>query len=62
MLGLLFMIEKKFLMSGNSWCISIPASVIKMLGINPENDKVQLHLQNDNIVIKPIKNKPPQNP
>lgn len=49
------MIEKKFIKSGNSWCISIPASVIKILGINPEKDKVQISLQNDNIItIKPI--------
>lgn len=46
------MIEKKFIKSGNSWCIAIPSSVIKILGINPEEDKVQLILQNNDILIK----------
>lgn len=49
------MIEKKFFKSGNSWCISIPANVLKILGINPEEDKVQLTLQNNDILIKSIK-------
>ncbi len=49
------MIEKKFLRSGNSWCIIIPSSVIKILGVNPEEDTVQLFLENDKIIIKPVK-------
>lgn len=49
------MIEKKFFKSGNSWCISIPTSVLKIIGINPEEDKVQLSLQNNDILMKPIK-------
>ncbi len=51
------MIEKKFLRSGNSWCVVIPSSVLQILGINPEEDPVQLFLENGNIVIKPIKSK-----
>jgi antitoxin component of MazEF toxin-antitoxin module len=51
------MIEKKFLRNGNSWCVIIPTSVIKMLGINPEEDNIQLLLENGNILIKPIKSK-----
>jgi len=50
------MIEKKFLKSGNSWCIAIPTNVLKILGINPEEDKVQLTLQNNDILIKTVKN------
>jgi antitoxin component of MazEF toxin-antitoxin module len=49
------MIEKKFFKSGNSWCISIPTSVLKILGINPEEDKVELSLQNNDILMKPVK-------
>ncbi len=50
------MIEKKFIRNGNSWCISIPTSVLKILEIDPEEDKVQLTLQNNDILIKKIKN------
>lgn len=49
------MIEKKFFKSGNSWCISIPTNVLKIIGINPEEDKMQLTLQNSDILIKKIK-------
>ena len=49
------MIEKKFFKSGNSWCISIPTSVLKILEINPEEDTVQLTLQNSDILIKAVK-------
>ncbi len=51
------MIEKKFIRSGNSWCISIPTSVLKILEIDPEDDTVQLTLQNNDIVIKTVKGK-----
>lgn len=51
------MIEKKFLKSGNSWCVVIPKSVIEILGINPEKDNIQLALENGNILIKPLKHK-----
>lgn len=51
------MIEKKFLKSGNSWCVVIPTSVIKMLDINPEKDNISLSLENGNILIKPLKSK-----
>ena len=50
------MIEKKFFKSGNSWCISIPTNVLKILDINPEQDKAQLMLENNDIIIKIIKN------
>jgi antitoxin component of MazEF toxin-antitoxin module len=51
------MIEKKFLKTGNSWCVVIPSDVIKILGINPEKDNIQLSLEDGNILIKPIKSK-----
>jgi len=54
--GIVKMIEKKFLKSGNSWCIAIPTNVLKILGINPEEDKLQLTLQNNDILIKTVKN------
>lgn len=49
------MIEKKFFKSGNSWCVSIPTNVLKILGVNPEEDKVQLTLQDKDILMKIIK-------
>jgi antitoxin component of MazEF toxin-antitoxin module len=54
--GIVKMIEKKFIRNGNSWCISIPTSVLKILEIDPEEDKIQLTLQNNDILIKKIKN------
>jgi antitoxin component of MazEF toxin-antitoxin module len=49
------MIEKKFFKSGNSWCISLPTSVLKILGVHPENDKIQLVLQDKDILMKIVK-------
>ena len=48
--------EKKFVKIGNSYGVLIPPSILKLLNINPENDKVKLSIENDKLVIVQVKN------
>jgi len=47
--------EKKFIKTGNSYALVIPPSILEMLGVNPQKDKVKLTLEGKAIKIVPVK-------
>ena len=47
--------ERKLFRSGNGWAIFINSTILKLLKINPETDKVEYEIENDVLKIKKVK-------
>ncbi len=44
--------ERKLIRSGNGWCIYINSTILELLKVNPETDKVECIMENDVLKIK----------
>ena len=44
--------ERKFSRSGNGWSLFMPKTIIELLKINPETDKVEMSIENEVLKIK----------
>lgn len=44
--------ERKLMRSGNGWAIFINSTILELLKINPETDKVEFSIENDTLKIK----------
>lgn len=47
--------ERKFFRSGGGWALFINNTILQLLKINPETDKVEYIIENDVLKIKKIK-------
>ena len=47
--------ERKLFRSGNGWAIFINSTILKLLKINLETDKVEYEIENDVLKIKKVK-------
>lgn len=44
--------KKKLYKSGNAWALIIPKTILQLLDITPENDEIELEVENKTIKIK----------
>ena len=44
--------KKKLYKSGNAWALLIQKAILELLGIDPENDEVELEIENKVLKIK----------
>ena len=49
--------ERKLFRAGNCWSLFLPKVIIELLKIDPENDTVEMQIENDVLKIKKICNK-----
>ena len=49
--------ERKLFRAGNGWSLFLPKVIIELLKIDPENDTVEMQVENDVLKIKKICNK-----
>jgi len=49
--------ERKLFRAGNGWSLFLPKVIIELLKIDPENDTVEMQIENDVLKIKKICNK-----
>lgn len=49
--------ERKLFRAGNGWSLFLPKVIIELLKIDPENDTVEMQIENDVLKIKKIKQK-----
>lgn len=47
--------ERKFMKSGNGWALFVPLTILKLLKINPEKDRVEFIVENDVLKVKKLK-------
>ena len=47
--------ERKLFRSGNGWALFINTTILKLLKINPETDKVEYQIENDVMKITKVK-------
>lgn len=47
--------ERKFMRSGNGWSLFIPKVIIELLKIDPENDSIEMEIENEVLKIKKTK-------
>jgi len=47
--------KRKLFKSGNGWAIFIPKTIIELLKIDPENDQIEMQIENDILKIKKAK-------
>lgn len=47
--------ERKFFRTGNGWSLFIPKVIIELLKIDPENDTIEMQIENDILKIKKAK-------
>ena len=46
--------ERKFFKSGNGWALFVPKTILELLKINPQTDKIEMQVENDVLKIKKI--------
>lgn len=46
---------RKIIQIGNSWGVILPLTLLKLLKINPVNDKLEFSIEHDCILIKKAK-------
>ncbi len=46
--------ERKLFRAGNGWSLFLPKVIIELLKIDPENDTVEMQIENDVLKIKKI--------
>ena len=44
--------ERKLFRSGNGWALFMPQTILQLLKVNPETDKVECIMENDVLKIK----------
>ena len=49
--------ERKLFRAGNGWSLFLPKVVIELLKIDPENDTVEMQIENDVLKIKKVDKK-----
>jgi len=47
--------KKKLFKSGNAWVLLLQKPVLELLDINPENDEVELEIENKILKVKKVK-------
>ena len=47
--------KRKFFKSGNGWALFVPKTVIELLKIDPEKDKIEMQIENEVLKIKKYK-------
>lgn len=46
--------ERKFFKSGNGWALFVPKTILELLKINPQTDKIEMQVENKVLKIKKI--------
>ena len=46
--------ERKFFKSGNGWALFVPKTILELLKINPQIDKIEMQVENEVLKIKKI--------
>jgi len=49
--------ERKLFRAGNGWSLFLPKVIIELLKIDPENDTVEMQIENDVLKIKKVDKK-----
>ncbi|MBR3605367.1 MAG: hypothetical protein IKL52_05000 [Candidatus Gastranaerophilales bacterium] len=49
--------KKKMYKSGNAWAVIIQKPILELLNINPEQDEIELTVENKTLKIEKAKNK-----
>lgn len=49
--------ERRLFRTGNGWSLFIPKVIIELLKIDPENDNVEMQIENDILKIKKVEKK-----
>lgn len=44
--------KKKMYRSGNAWALLIQKAILELLNINPEEDEVELTVENKTLIVK----------
>ncbi len=48
--------ERKLFRTGNGWSLFVPKVIIELLKIDPENDLIEMQVENDILKIKRVNN------
>ena len=46
--------ERKLFRAGNGWSLFLPKVIIELLKIDPENDTVEMEIENDVLKVKKL--------
>lgn len=46
--------ERKLFRAGNGWSLFLPKVIIELLKIDPENDTVEMQIENDVLKVKKV--------
>ncbi len=46
--------QRKFFRTGNGWSLFIPKVIIELLKIDPENDSIEMQIENEILKIKKV--------
>lgn len=49
--------ERKLFRAGNGWSLFLPKVIIELLKIDPENDTIEMQIENDILKIKKVDKK-----
>ena len=49
--------ERRLFRTGNGWSLFIPKVIIELLKIDPENDTIEMQIENDILKIKKVDKK-----
>ncbi len=49
--------ERRLFRTGNGWSLFIPKVIIELLKIDPENDNIEMQIENDILKIKKVEKK-----
>lgn len=49
--------ERKLFRAGNGWSLFLPKVIIELLKIDPENDTIEMQIENDVLKIKKVDKK-----
>lgn len=47
--------ERKLFRAGNGWSLFLPKVIIELLKIDPENDTIEMQIENDILKVKKVK-------
>ena len=53
--------ERKLFRAGNGWSLFLPKVIIELLKIDPENDTVEMEIENDVLKVKKVCKKEKEN-
>uniref|UniRef100_UPI004025656E hypothetical protein n=1 Tax=Candidatus Scatousia sp. TaxID=3085663 RepID=UPI004025656E len=46
--------ERKLFRTGNGWSLFIPKVIVELLKIDPENDKIEMQIENNILKVKKV--------